>query len=95
MTPHLPAHSSTSLRWPRWLGAGVLVLLLPVLLVIGMAVVGVDIDINAQRAAVARMLSKQVGREVRIDGKVYLRLACVRNPSARFSDRSAQGVCCR
>jgi hypothetical protein len=70
-------------RW-RWLGAGVLILLLPVLLVVGLAVVGVDIDINAQRATVARMISKQVGREVRIDGKVHLRLGL--RPQLRLRD---------
>ena len=71
-------------RWPRWLGAGVLILLLPVVLAVGLAVVGVDIDINAQRAALARMIGKQVGREVRIDGKVHLRLGL--RPQLRLRD---------
>jgi AsmA family protein len=84
VTSHLPAHSSTSLRWPRWLGDGVLLLLLPVLLILGLAVMGVDIDINAQRAVVARMLSKQVGREVRVDGEVHLRLGL--RPQLRLRD---------
>ena len=84
MNPESTITAKHLARWPRWLGAGVLILLLPVVLVVGLAVVGVDIDINTQRATLARMISKQVGREVRIDGKVYLRLGL--RPQLRLRD---------
>ncbi|MFM7760120.1 MAG: AsmA family protein [Burkholderiaceae bacterium] len=72
-----PTNHSALTRWPpwsRWLGLGTLLLLLPMLLLVGLAVVGVDLDINAERAMLARMISARVGREVRIDGPVKLRL---------------------
>lgn len=75
--------SSPKRGW-RWLGLAALVVLLPLLLLVGLAVIGVDIDIDAQRPMVARMLSERVGREVRIDGAVQLRLGV--RPQLRLHD---------
>jgi len=84
MKPELNLSAKYPARWSRWLSVGALILLLPVLLLVSLAVVGVDVDINAQRATLARMISKQVDREVRIDGKVHLRLGL--RPQLRLRD---------
>jgi len=74
MSSEHPIQAKTPGRWMRWLSLGVLIVLLPALLMIGLAVIGVDIDINTQRGMVARLISAKVGREVRIEGPVHLRL---------------------
>ena len=58
----------------RLLGLGTLLVLLPALFMITLAVIGVEIDINTQRGTLARLISEKAGREVRIEGALYLRL---------------------
>ena len=47
---------------------------LPLLFLLLMASISVDIDIGSQRASMARLVSAQMGREIRIDGALYLRV---------------------
>ena len=58
----------------RLLGLGTLLVLLPAMFMITLAVIGVEIDINTQRGTLARLISEKAGREVRIEGALYLRL---------------------
>lgn len=64
--------TATKRRW-RWRPVRVAAAL-ALLLVLLLALFGVDIDIGAQRAPLVRLLSSQLGREVRVDGGMQLRL---------------------
>lgn len=63
------AHSRRPRRW-RKVAAVTGVALFALLLA---ALSGIDLDIGTRRAAVGRLLSSQLGREVRIDGAMHLR----------------------
>lgn len=67
-------------RWP-------FVLLLLIAMaggLLGVILAGITIDASAQRAAVARWLSQQVGREVMLDGSLQLKLGL--RPALRVGD---------
>ncbi len=66
-----PPKRSSSARVLRYAGYAIG---LPLIVLILLAVFGVDLDMAAQRAPLARLLSSQLGREVRIDGALQLRV---------------------
>lgn len=70
LSPH-PDPGAPWYRVPRYRAA---VLGLPFLLLVLVALIGIDVEADAWRAPLARMMSSQSGREVRIDGTLHLRV---------------------
>lgn len=54
------------------------------LLVLLLALSGIDVNVDAQRAPLARLLTSQLGRDVRIDGALHLRFGL--RPQLRAGD---------
>lgn len=78
------AHPRPVRRGRRWRLVLVSLLLILLAVVVWAAVAGIPIDLGSQRPMLARLLSEQAGRTVRLDGELQLRLGL--RPWLRISD---------